>query len=155
MQSDMFNFPVDIKKLDWPFNSNFDDDEIHQLLDEFRGTVKPQTKEDRYEFYEFTRTDLGLSHPAIVLFLPSKGHFSIKPFAYSPPITLYLKKPPVNLANYHRMRVQHLIHSLGDHFPETQILESKSETILIILQKFLFHPICQFNTPQQISKDRG
>ncbi len=152
MRSDMFSFPVEIKKHDWPFNSNFDENEIQQLLNEFGGFVKSRKKEDRFEFYEFTRTGLGLSEPTIVLFLPSKGHFSIKPFAYSPPITLSLKKPPIDLANYHQMRVQHLIHSLGEHFPETQILESKSRNMLIIFQKFLFHPICQFNTPQQISQ---
>ncbi|UCG02011.1 MAG: hypothetical protein JSW11_20735 [Candidatus Heimdallarchaeota archaeon] len=152
MRSDMFNFPVEIIKLDWPFNSNFDENEIHQLLTEFRGFLKPRSKEDRYTFYEFTRTGLGLSRPTIVLFLPSKGHFSIKAFAYPPPITLSLKKPPVNLANYHRMRVQHLMHSLEEHFPETHILESKSGNMLIIFQEFLFHPICQFNTPQQINQ---
>ncbi|MHA2204107.1 MAG: hypothetical protein ACW991_10500 [Candidatus Hodarchaeales archaeon] len=143
----MFNFPVEIKKLDWPFNSNFDENEIHQLLNEFGGS-----KEDRFEFYEFTRTGLGLSRSVMVLFLPNKGHFSIKAFAYPTPLTLSLKKPPVNLANYHRMRVQHLIHSLEDHFPETHIIESKSVNMLIICQEFLFHPICQFNTPQQINQ---
>ncbi len=152
MRSDMFNFPVEIKKLDWPFNSNFDENEIHQLLNDFGGFLKPQTKEDRLEFYEFTRTGLGLSRSAIVLFLPGKGHFSIKAYAYPPPITLSLKKPPVSLANYHRMRVQHLIHSLEEHFPDTHIIESKSENMLIICQEFLFHPICEFNTPQQISQ---
>ena len=148
----MFNFPVEITKLEWPFNSNFNENEIYQLLNEFSGVLEPISKENRFEFYEFTRTGLGLSRPTIVLFLPSKGHFSIKAFAYPPPITLSLKKPPVNLANYHRMRVQHLIHSLEDHFPETHILESKSGNILFILQEFLFHPICQFNTPQQINQ---
>ncbi|MHA2226244.1 MAG: hypothetical protein ACXAC8_13630 [Candidatus Hodarchaeales archaeon] len=152
MQSDMFNFPVDIKKLDWPFNSNFDENEIQQLLNEFEGNLKPRTKEDRFEFYEFTRTSLGLSQPAVVLFLQGKGYFSIKPYAYSPTITLSLKKPPINLANYHRMRVQHLIHSLGDHFPSTQILESNSGNMLIIFQKFLFHPICTFTTSQHVSQ---
>ncbi|MFX1508377.1 MAG: hypothetical protein ACFFDC_20025 [Promethearchaeota archaeon] len=146
MYSDMFNFPVEIKQLEWPFNSNFDEDEIHQLLNEFGS------KEDHFEFYEFTRTGLGLSRSSIVLFLPSKGHFSIKAFAYPPPITLALKKPPVNLANYHRMRIQHLIHSLAEHFPETHILESPSGNMLMIFQEFLFHPICQFNTPQQINQ---
>ncbi len=148
----MFSFPVEIKKLDWPFNSDFDENEIQQLLNEFGGISKPRAKEEHFEFYEFTRTGLSLSQPAIVLFLASKGYFSIKPFAYPPPITLSLKKPPINLADYHRMRVQHLIHSLGEHFPETQILESKSGTMLIIFQKFLFFPICQFNTNHQISQ---
>ena len=152
MKSDMFSFPVEIKKHDWPFNSTFDENEILQLLNEFGGFLKPRKKEEGFEFYEFNRTGIGLSEPAIVLFLPSKGHFSIKPFAYFPPITLSLKKPPVNLASYHRMRVQHLIHSLEEHFPETHILESKSGNMLIIFQKFLFHPICEFNTPQQISQ---
>lgn len=150
MQSDMFDFPVEIHKLEWPFSSKFNKDEIQLLLDKFSGP--PQTQKEMYEFFEFTRTGLGLSHPAIVLFLPSKGHYSIKPIAYSPPIILSLKKPPIDSANYHRMRIQHLIHSLGEHFPETEILESKSQDFLIILQKFLFHPICQFNTTQQISQ---
>jgi hypothetical protein len=148
----MFNFPVEIKELDWPFNSNFNENEIWQLLNKFGGVSEPQTEEERIKFYEFSRTGLGLSEPAIVLFLPTKGHFSIKPFAYPPPIALSLKKPPINLASYHQMRVQHLIHSLGEHFPETHILESKTGNMMIIFQKFLFHPICQFNTTQQISQ---
>ncbi|MFX0085512.1 MAG: hypothetical protein ACFFAU_07550 [Candidatus Hodarchaeota archaeon] len=150
MKADMFNFPVEIKELEWPFNSNFDEKEIRELLNEFGGILKPQIEEERFEFYEFSRTGPGLGEPAIILFLPSKGHFSIKPFAYPPPIALSLKKPPINLASYHQMRVQHLIHSLGEHFPETQILESKTGNIMIIFQKFLFHPICQFNSTQQI-----
>ena len=148
----MFKFPVEIKKIEWPFTSNFDKNEVQELLDEFRRGLKPQTEDEQYEFYEFTRPDIGLSHPAIVLFLPGKGHYSIRPFAYSPPITLALKKPPVDLADYHRLRVQHLIHTLEEHFPETQILESKSGKMLIVFQRFLFHPICQFNTAQQISQ---
>jgi hypothetical protein len=146
MQSDMFNFPVEINQLDWPFNSNFDKKEVHQLLKEFGS------EQNRFAFYEFIRPGLSLSRPTIILFLPSKGHFSIKAFAYPAPITLSLKKPPVNLANYHRMRVQHLMHSLEEHFPETHILESKPGNMLVILQKFLFHPICQFNTSKQISQ---
>ncbi|MFX0015091.1 MAG: hypothetical protein ACFFB2_08210 [Promethearchaeota archaeon] len=152
MQSDMFNFPVEIKKLDWPFNSNFNENEVRQLLNEFGGTAQYQVKEAHFNFYEFSRISLSLSQPAIVLFLPEKGYYSIKPFAYPPAITLSLKKPPINLANYHRMRIQHLIHSLGEHFPETEMLESKSGDLLIIFQKFLFYPICQFNTIQQISQ---
>ncbi|MFX0174012.1 MAG: hypothetical protein ACFE9L_19165 [Candidatus Hodarchaeota archaeon] len=152
MQSDMFDFPVEIKKVDCPFSTKFNEKEFRELLEDFSEVPKSQIQNDVCEFYEFTRTGFGISHPAYVLFVPTKGHFSIKPVAYSPPIILSLKKPPIDSANYHRMRIQHLIHSLGEHFPETIILESKSEEFLIILQKFLFHPICQFNNTQQISQ---
>ncbi|MFX0212112.1 MAG: hypothetical protein ACFFDT_39430 [Candidatus Hodarchaeota archaeon] len=152
MQPDMFDFPVEIKKLNWPFSSNFNENEIQKLLDEFIGASIPPEQEKVFEFYEFARTDIGLSHSATVLYVPNKGYFSVKSIAYSPSIVLSLKKPPVDLANYYRMRTQHLIHSLGEHFPETGILESKSEEFLIIFQKFLFYPICQFSTAQQISQ---
>ncbi|MHA2247983.1 MAG: hypothetical protein ACXADY_23755, partial [Candidatus Hodarchaeales archaeon] len=132
------------------FSSNFDENKIRKLLDEFNETSKTQEQEKGFEFYEFTRTDIGLTHPAIILFFPNKGHFSSKIVAYSPSLILSLKKPPVDSANYHRMRTQHLVHSLGEHFPETEILES--EEFLIILQKFLFYPISQFSTAKQISQ---
>jgi len=153
MRSDMFDFPVEINKVDWPFSSDFNEDDVCQLLKDFSGVSKAQIRERKHcEFYEITRSSFGLAHPAIVLFLPNKGYFTIKSIVYSPSIVLSLQKPPINPANYHSMRIQTLIHSLGEHFPETYILQSQSEDFCVIFQKFLFHPICQFNSIENINQ---
>lgn len=151
MRSEMFDYPVEIKKVDWPFSSDFNEDDVCQILEDFSGISKTQVRENKCEFFEITRTDIGLAHPAIVLFLP-KGYYTIKSIVYSPSIVLSLQKPPINPANYHSMRIQNLVHSLGEHFPETYILQSLSEDFCVIFQKFLFHPICQFNSVEHINQ---
>ncbi|MFX0150025.1 MAG: hypothetical protein ACFFAJ_04535 [Candidatus Hodarchaeota archaeon] len=138
----MFGFPIEIKKYEWPFDAEFDREEIIPLLNQFFGHLKSQ--EAPYEFYSVTRPDFGLVRPVMVLSAPMPMH-NRKAY-YTIRITTQ-PDPSVNiifdLPSYQKNRIEQLVQTLKDHYPAIHFIESNE--FFIVIQNFIFLPVCKFN----------
>lgn len=149
MKSSLFNFPVKIRKVEWPWNNKADPDEVFSILETYFSHLQEKRVREtsKYIFHEVTRPDYGLVHSVITItpsFLAEGGHqsdyFTIR--IYQKPLSdLHMA---FNLAEHHKTRIEHLMEALGvNHYPETYFLESSK--LLVVLQPFLFHPVCDFS----------
>ncbi len=150
MKASLFTFPVKIRQVQWPWNNKTTPESVFPILETYFSHRKENRvrKEAQYSFHEVTRPDYGLVHSVIAvspIFHAEGGnesdYFTIR--IYQKPLSnLHMA---FNLAEHHKTRIEQLIAALGpDHYPETYFLESSE--LLIVLQPFLFHPVCDFST---------
>lgn len=136
----MFGFPIEIKKHVWPFGDEFIKEDIVPLLNGFFGHLKSQVFP--YEFYEVTRPDYGLVRPVTVLSTPindRRSYYTIRITAQPDSST----EIGLDLPAYQKYRIEQLVQTLQDHFPTIYFIESNR--FLIVMQHFVFFPVCQFN----------
>ena len=148
MQPDMFGYPVEVSKHEegeWPFSEDFDKEEILQCLNAFFG--HPNMDKNVFQFYEVNRPGYGIDRAVTVLANPKNEFFTIRIFI----------KPTINSSNvifnpaaYRKDRIQRLYTALRDHYPATYFLHTKN--LLIILQRFMFYPVCKFSNKNDISE---
>ena len=149
MKKAWFSFPVEIKAIDWPWRSNFPPEDVVPLLNEFFRY--PVTFDLHYDFYEITRPDFGLVRSVMVL-APKFSEQRSKADYFA--VRIYQKSTTeensvIDLAKYSEDRIRKLIDALGPHYPKTYFLESQK--FVIILQPFLFSPVCDFTLDSDIS----
>ncbi|MCK4849332.1 MAG: hypothetical protein KAT16_09915 [Candidatus Heimdallarchaeota archaeon] len=142
MKASWFTFPVEIQALDWPWKSDFPQEDLVPLLNDF--FKYPATFDLLYDFHEVTRPEFGLVRSIKVIspnFSEKKkktDFFAIRIFQKS-----LLDDSAIDLAKYHQRRIKKLIGSLGSsHYPQTYFLESTK--FIVVLQPFLFSPVCDF-----------
>ena len=137
----MFGYEVEIKEHDviedWPFNDSYDQKEILQVLNSFFG--HSDMFENQFRIYEVNRPGYGIDRAVKVLQNPKNKYYAIRIF----------KKPefrPIEVTfdktAYHQERIRQLMYALREHYPATYFLGTKN--LLIILQQFIFSPVCQF-----------
>ncbi|MHA1977893.1 MAG: hypothetical protein ACW98F_13615 [Candidatus Hodarchaeales archaeon] len=149
MKGSLFNFPVNIRKVEWPWNNKATPEEVFSLLETYFSHLQEKRvrHKSKYIFHEVTRPDFGLVHPVLTItpiFLNEGGqrtdYFTIR--IYQKPLSDL--QMAFNLAEHHKTRIEQLMDALGTkHYPETYFLESPK--LLIVLQPFLFHPVCDFS----------
>jgi hypothetical protein len=137
----MFGYEVEIKEHDviddWPFDINFDQREILQVLNAFFG--HPDMFENKFRIYDVNRPGYGIERAVKVLQNPNNEYYAIR---------IYIKPEFKSLevsfdkAAYHQERIRQLFQALREHYPATYFLGTKH--LLIILQQFIFSPVCQF-----------
>jgi hypothetical protein len=143
----MFGYEVEIKEHDaideWPFNERFDQREILQVLNAFFG--HPDMFKNQFRFYEVNRPGYGIDRAVKVLQNPNNEYYAIRIF-----IKPEFKSLEVSFdkAAYHQERIRQLFQALREHYPATYFLGTKH--LLIILQQFIFSPVCQFTDPIEI-----
>lgn len=140
MKPSMFEGSIDIKKHVWPFGNEFIKEDIVPLLNEFFGHLKSQNMP--YEFYEVTRPDYGLVRPVTVFSTPiydRRAYYTIRITA-QPDLSAEIG---LDLPAYQKHRIEQLVQTLQDHFPIIHFIESNR--FLIVMQYFVFFPVCQFN----------
>ncbi|MHA1994791.1 MAG: hypothetical protein ACW97Z_09640 [Candidatus Hodarchaeales archaeon] len=149
MKDSLFDFPVKIRKIEWPWNNKATPEKVFSLLETYFSHLQEKRVRElsQYSFHEVTRPCFGLVHSVIAVspFFVENNHqksdyFTIR--IYQKPLSdLHMA---FNLAEHHKTRIEQLIEALGSkHYPETYFLESSE--YLIVLQPFLFHPICDFS----------
>ena len=146
MRPDMFGYPVEVSKHEegeWPFDANFDQQEILQCLNSFFG--HSTMNEMAFEFYDVNRPGFGIDRAITVFSNPKNEYYAIRIFT-KPEIES--SKVPFNPAVYSKERIQQLYMALREHYPPTYFLNTKH--LLIILQRFVFFPVCQFTNPDEI-----
>ncbi len=142
----MLDFHFEVRKLEdenVPLFKKFNELEVRHLLKEFFGL-----DDDRFfEFYEVKRPGYGIDR-SIPVFSPSPNHeyFTLRAFP-KPEIG---NEPVFNQAVYRRDRVKTLIAALRDHYPATYFLDTRD--FLLILQRFVFSPVCQFENMSEIKE---
>lgn len=137
----MFGYEVEIKEHDaiddWPFDERFDQREILQVLNAFFG--HPDMFKNLFRFYEVNRPGYGIDRAVKVLQNPNNEYYAIR---------IYIKPEFKSLevsfdkAAYHQERIRQLFQALREHYPATYFLGTKH--LLIILQQFVFSPVCRF-----------
>ncbi len=145
MRPDMFGYPVEVFKYeddDWPF-IKFEKKKIIQMLCGFFGHTEDE--DTCFEFYQVNRPGWGIDRPITVLANPKKEYYTVRIFTKPDKEVRHAFNP----ATYRKDRVQRLFDSLREHYPATYFLGSKS--ILIILQRFIFHPVCKFSRAIEIT----
>lgn len=149
MKASLFEFPVEIRKVEWPWKNKASQEDVLSLLD----SHYPNSRSfgSKYDFYEVSRPEFGLVRSVITV-SPSLPKNEIKHSDYC---TIRIFQKPVgedvefDLAKHHKNRIEQLITALGSkHYPRTEFLESNK--ILIVLQPFLFLPVCDFSTSTDI-----
>ncbi|MCK5343427.1 MAG: hypothetical protein KAR20_08485 [Candidatus Heimdallarchaeota archaeon] len=154
MKASLFNFPIEIREVEWPWTNKATPENVFSLLETYFSHLHEDRvrNKSQYLFHEVTRPDFGLVHPVITvspLFPTNEGkrsdYFTIRIYQ-KPSSDLHMA---FNLADHHKTRIEQLIDALGpDHYPETYFLESND--ILIVLQPFLFHPVCDYSKEKDI-----
>ena len=149
MKTSLFEFPVEIRKVEWPWRSQASQEDVFLLLDVYFPEVRSFGLQ--YEFHEVTRPEYGLVRSVITV-SPSLPNNKLQQKHIST-IRLFQKPTekniPFDLAEHHKSRIRNLIEALGpEHYPETTFLQSDS--LLVILQPFLFFPVCDFTTSTDI-----
>ncbi len=154
MKPSLFTFPVKIREIPWPWNNKASPEEVFSLLETYFSHLHEEREREKskYTFYEVTRPGFGLVHSVITV----APHFISNSYSHSDYFTIRIYQKPLsnvhmafNLAEHHKTRIEQLIDALGSaHYPETYFLESTR--LLIVLQPFLFYPICDFLQKQDI-----
>lgn len=142
----MFNYPVEVSKHEdgvWPFNVDFDQTEILQCLNAFFG--HPDMHSNVFQFYEVNRPGFGIDRAVTVLSNLKNEYYTIRIFTKPSIVSTTV---PFDPAAYIKDRIQQLFMALRDHYPATYFLNTKH--LLIILQQFVFFPVCQFIKPSEI-----
>ncbi|UCG01101.1 MAG: hypothetical protein JSW11_15975 [Candidatus Heimdallarchaeota archaeon] len=140
MRPEMFTYPVEVSKhedSDWPFREDYSRIEILQCLNSFFG--HSTLHENVFEFYKVNRPGFGIDRAITVLSNPKNEYYAIR-ISTKPEIetTAVVFDP----AAYSKERIQQLYMALREHYPATYFLNTKH--LLIILQRFVFYPVCQF-----------
>jgi len=146
MHPNMFGYPVEVSKHEdgeWPFDTKFDQIEILQCLNAFFG--HPDMHSNIFQFYEVNRPGYGIDRGVTVLINQQNEYYAIRIFTKPGIIS---NKVPFDPAAYIKDRIQQLYMALRDHYPATYFLNTKH--LLIILQQFVFFPVCQFINPSEI-----
>ena len=147
MRPEMFGYPVEVSKHeegDWPFNADYDKKEILQCLNAFFGHSNMYI--NVFKFYEVNRPGYGIDRAVTVLSNPKNEYYTIRIFSRP---NIKSLEVAFNPAAYRKDRIQTLYMALRDHYPATYFLNTKH--LLILLQRFIFHPICQFSRPNEIT----
>ncbi len=143
----MFGYEVEIKEHDaindWPFDESFDQKEILQVLNAFFGY--PDMFKNPFRFYEVNRPGYGIDRSVKVLQNLNNEYYAIRIFMKPEFRTLDV---PFDKAAYHQTRIRQLFQALREHYPATYFLGTKY--LLIILQQFIFSPVCQFSELTEI-----
>ena len=142
MKTSWFTFPVEIQALGWPWADKFPPEDVVPLLNKF--LKYPATFDLHFEFTEVTRPEFGLVR-SIVVVTPKFSEKRSKSDYYA--IRIFQKSSldensAIDLAKYNQKRIQTLIDALGPHYPQTYFLESSK--FVVVLQPFLFSPVCDF-----------
>jgi hypothetical protein len=149
MKASLFEFPVEIRKVEWPWRNQASQEDVFVLLDSYFPDVRSIGLE--YEFHEVSRPDYGLVR-SVMTVSPSLPNNEIQQKDIST-IRLFQKPTEENiafdLAEHHKSRILNLSKALGSkHYPQTTFLQS--DTLLVILQPFLFYPVCDFSANTDI-----
>jgi hypothetical protein len=135
----MFGYPVEVSKHDdWPFNADYDKEEILQCLNAFFG--HSDMYNNVFKFYEINRPGYGIDRSVTVLSNPKREYYTSRIYTKT---NTKLKSLEVAFdpARYRKNRIQQLY--------ITYFLNTKH--LLILLQRFVFHPVCQFSRPIEIT----
>lgn len=141
MNKNCFQDPTEILEHDWPFSDKVNKEEVFSLLKTFFGYSLSQKEEVPFRFHEVTRPHYGLVRSVIVVSAPIKNehaYYTIR-IIHQPDRTV---AEGLDLPSYQKFRVEQLVHTLKDHYPVSHFIESNE--YLIILQKFVFYPVCKF-----------
>ena len=142
LHQDMFGYEVEIKELDpieeWPFDEKFDQREILQVLNAFFGY--DQMFENPFRFYEVNRPGYGIDRSVKVLQNKNNEYYAIRIFLKP---EFRSQEVSFDKAAYYQRRIRNLFQALREHYPATYFLGTKH--LLIILQQFIFSPVCQFS----------
>ncbi len=140
MRPEMFTYPVEVTKHedgDWPFSQDCGKIEILQCLNSFFG--HSTMHENLFEFYTVNRPGFGIDRAITVLSNPKNEYYTVR---ISTKLERESSKAVFNPAAYSKERIQQLYMALREHYPATYFLNTKH--LLIILQRFVFYPVCQF-----------
>ncbi|MFX1538950.1 MAG: hypothetical protein ACFFDI_32605 [Promethearchaeota archaeon] len=140
MRPEMFTYPVEVTKhedTEWPFREDFSRLEILQCLNSFFG--HSSLHENPFEFYKVNRPGFGIDRAITVLSNPKNEYYTIR---ISTKPEMNSSEAVFNPAAYSKERIQQLYMALREHYPATYFLNTKN--LLIILQRFVFYPVCQF-----------
>ncbi|MFX1248639.1 MAG: hypothetical protein ACFFB2_13670 [Promethearchaeota archaeon] len=146
MRPEMFDYPVEVIKHnddDWPFSKDYNQFEILQCLNSFFGHSR--INENVFRFYKVNRPGFGIDRAITVLSNPKNEYYTIR---ISSKPEFESSEAIFNPAAYSKERIQQLYMALRDHYPATYFLNTKN--LLLILQQFMFYPVCQFTNPHEI-----
>jgi len=148
LHPDKFGYEVEIKEYSsvdaWAWlKEDFDRKEILSVLNAFFG--HSDLFKNPFNFYEVKRPGFGIDHPVTVIRNPNDEYYTIRIF-----IKPEFRSAEVvfDKAAYQQERVRHLFQALREHYPATYFLGTKH--LLIIIQQFIFSPVCQFSNLAEI-----
>lgn len=140
MRPEMFTYPVEVTKHEddeWPFPEEFGRIEILQCLNSLFS--HSTMHENVFEFYKVNRPGFGIDRAITVLSNPKNEYYAIR---ISTKPEMGSSEEVFNPAAYSKERIRQLHVALREHYPATYFLNTKH--LLIILQRFVFYPVCQF-----------
>lgn len=150
LKASMFDFPIEIQEVESPWGDQFSMENIIPLIQGFykqAHSIEPNIK-----FYEVTRPGYGLVRSVITI-SPVLNDLAIdKSYVYAIRIFLrpeHFEKSVFDLAEHHKNRIDQLTSALGEkHYPPPIYLQTSD--LLIVLQSFLFLPVCDFSLMSDI-----
>ncbi|MHA2238583.1 MAG: hypothetical protein ACXAB2_09475 [Candidatus Hodarchaeales archaeon] len=146
----MFDFPIEIREVESPWGNQFSMEDILPVIQKFYGQI--HSMKANIKFYEVTRPGFGLVRSVITI-SPIFTNVPVKK-SYVYTIRIFLRPDRTenivfNLAEHHKTRIELLFTALGEkHYPPPIFLQTPN--LLIVLQPFLFLPVCDFSRKTDI-----